>query len=93
MNLIHKKMLQQKINTFEFPSNEKFALAKDLLEKWKKALKDSDLEKTKENKNWMYIAAIMVAALLISQPSVILAPEIHSRLSTALKRLLLVKMI
>lgn len=48
MNLINKKLLQQKIVSFEFPSAEKLALAKKLLEGWQKALKDSDLEKTKE---------------------------------------------
>lgn len=48
MNLINKKLLQQKIHSFEFPSPEKLAKAKSLLEGWQKALKDSDLEKTKE---------------------------------------------
>ena len=48
MNLIHKKMLLQKINSFEFLSREKISQAKKLLEGWQKALKDSDLEKTKE---------------------------------------------
>lgn len=47
MNLIHKKLLQLKITSFELPNN-KFNQAKKLLEGWKKALKDSDLEKTKE---------------------------------------------
>lgn len=48
MNLINKKLLQQKIHSFEFPSPEKLVKAKSLLEGWQKALKDSDLEKTKE---------------------------------------------
>jgi len=48
MNLINKKLLTQKITTFEFPSAEKMAASKLLLEKWVKALKDSDLEGTKE---------------------------------------------
>lgn len=48
MNLINKRLLAQKIELFDFPSHEKLASAKKLLENWKKALKDSDLEKTKE---------------------------------------------
>ncbi len=48
MNLINKKLLQQKIHSFEFPTPEKLAKAKTLLEGWQRALKDSDLEKTKE---------------------------------------------
>ena len=48
MNLINKRLLQQKISNFEFPSPEKLAVSKKLLENWQKALKDSDLEKTKE---------------------------------------------
>lgn len=48
MNLINKKLLQLKIATHEFPDSEKMANARKLLEGWQKALKDSDLEKTKE---------------------------------------------
>jgi len=48
MNLINKRLLVQKIELFDFPSHEKLGSAKKLLENWKKALKDSDLEKTKE---------------------------------------------
>jgi len=48
MNLINKKLLQQKIHSFEFPHPEKLENARKLLEGWQKALKDSDLEKTKE---------------------------------------------
>lgn len=48
MNLINKKLLQHKINTFEFQNSEKLNECKKLLEGWQKALKDSDLEKTKE---------------------------------------------
>jgi hypothetical protein len=48
MNLINKKLLQQKVLTFEYPNAERQANAKKLLEGWQKALKDSDLEKTKE---------------------------------------------
>lgn len=48
MNLINKRLLAQKIQAFEFPTGEKQALTKKLLEGWQKALKDSDLERTKE---------------------------------------------
>ncbi|WKZ30397.1 MAG: N-6 DNA methylase [Candidatus Dojkabacteria bacterium] len=48
MNLINKKLLQQKMHSFEFPNAERLEIAKKLLEGWQKALKDSDLEKTKE---------------------------------------------
>lgn len=48
MNLINKKLLQLKIATHEFPDAEKMANAIKLLDGWQKALKDSDLEKTKE---------------------------------------------
>ena len=47
MNLINKRLLQQKMLSFEFPNSEKLANAKKLLEGWQKALKDSDLEKKK----------------------------------------------
>jgi type I restriction-modification system DNA methylase subunit len=48
MNLINKKLLIQKIQSFEFPTGEKQVLAHKLIDGWQKALKDSDLEKTKE---------------------------------------------
>lgn len=48
MNLINKKLLQQKLHSFELPNSESLANAKKLLEGWQKALKDSDLSKTKE---------------------------------------------
>jgi type I restriction-modification system DNA methylase subunit len=48
MNLINKRLLAQKIQSFEFPTGEKRALSQKLIENWQKALKDSDLEKTKE---------------------------------------------
>lgn len=48
MHLIHKKLLNQKIAAFEFPHSEKMENIKKFLEGWQKALKDSDLEKTKE---------------------------------------------
>lgn len=48
MNLINKKLVLQKIATFPFPDGEKKEGAKKLIEGWQKALKDSDLDKTKE---------------------------------------------
>ncbi len=48
MNLINKRLLAQKIESFEFPTGEKQVLSKKLINGWQKALKDSDLEKTKE---------------------------------------------
>lgn len=48
MNLINKKLLTQRIESFEFPTGEKEVLSKALIQNWQKALKDSDLEKTKE---------------------------------------------
>lgn len=48
MNLINKKLLLQRLHSFEFPNPEKLTQSKLLLERWVKALKDSDLEGTKE---------------------------------------------
>lgn len=48
MNLINKKLLIQRIESFEFPIGEKKQKAHSLIDGWQKALKDSDLEKTKE---------------------------------------------
>lgn len=48
MNLINKKLLQQKYNSFGFPFGEKSSEIKDLIEKWQIALKDRNLDKTKE---------------------------------------------
>jgi len=48
MNLVNKRLLAQKIQSFEFPEGQKMEAIKRLLEGWQKALKDSDLEKTKE---------------------------------------------
>ncbi len=48
MNLINKKILAQRILSYEFPNGDSYEKIKTLLENWQKALKDSDLEKTKE---------------------------------------------
>lgn len=48
MNLINKRLLAQKIQSFEFPTGENRSSSQKLIENWQKALKDSDLEKTKE---------------------------------------------
>src|ERR1035437_5349304 len=48
MNLINKRLLAQKIQTFEFPTGERKMSTQKLLDGWQKALKDSDLDKTKE---------------------------------------------
>lgn len=48
MNLINKKLLNQKVQSFEFPTGDKWEEIKKLITNWQKALKDSDLEKTKE---------------------------------------------
>lgn len=48
MNLINRKLLNQKIQSFEFPTGDKWEEVQKLIINWQKALKDSDLEKTKE---------------------------------------------
>lgn len=48
MNLINKKLITQRVLSFQFPDGEKMEAIKKLIEGWQKALKDSDLEKTKE---------------------------------------------
>ncbi len=48
MNLINKKLLQQKYASFEFPTGKKSEEINSLIDKWQRALKDSDLENTKE---------------------------------------------
>ncbi|PKN02847.1 hypothetical protein CVU76_02370 [Candidatus Dojkabacteria bacterium HGW-Dojkabacteria-1] len=48
MNLINKKLLQQKYTNFEFPTGKKLEEINTLIDKWQRALKDSDLENTKE---------------------------------------------
>lgn len=48
MNLINKRLLIQKIQDFEFPVGDKQTNIKKLIDGWQKALKDSDLDKTKE---------------------------------------------
>src|SRR5258706_14907223 len=48
MNLINKRLLTQKIQDFEFPTGDKQVDIKKLIDGWQKALKDSDLGKTKE---------------------------------------------
>jgi len=48
MNLINKRLLSQKIQEFEFPIDGKQDKIKKLIDGWQKALKDSDLDKTKE---------------------------------------------
>lgn len=48
MNIINKKLLQQKYNSFGFPTGEKHQKIKDLIDKWQFALKDRNLDKTNE---------------------------------------------
>lgn len=48
MDLINKKVLAQKMQNYEFPSGNKNEKITTLIKNWQKALKDSDLEKTKE---------------------------------------------
>lgn len=48
MNLINKRLLAQRILSFEFPIGEKQIEIRRLVDNWQKALKDNDLEKTKE---------------------------------------------
>src|SRR5688500_14594384 len=48
MNLINKRLLAQKVQAFEFPNGSKYEDISSLINNWQKALKDSDLEKTKE---------------------------------------------
>lgn len=48
MNLINKKLITQRVLSFQFPDGEKMEAIKKLVDGWQKALKDSDLEKTKE---------------------------------------------
>ncbi len=48
MNLINKKILSHKIQSYEFPLGEKLMQTNNLLDGWIKALKDSNLDETKE---------------------------------------------
>ena len=48
MNLLNKKLLQQKIATYEFPNGEQLEKIKKLIEGWQKAIKNSNLDKTSE---------------------------------------------
>jgi hypothetical protein len=48
MNLINKKTLQNKITHFQFPQNEELEKIQKIINAWQVALKDHDLDKTKE---------------------------------------------
>lgn len=48
MNLFNKKILNQRIASYSFPAGEKLEAISKLITGWQKALKDSDLSKTKE---------------------------------------------
>jgi type I restriction-modification system DNA methylase subunit len=48
MNLFNKKLLAQYIARYDFPHGEKLEAIQSTLSKWQKALKDSNLERTKE---------------------------------------------
>jgi len=48
MNLFNKKLLNQQIARFEFPSNKDLEGIQQRIKNWQTALKDSDLNKTKE---------------------------------------------
>lgn len=48
MNLLNKKILNQRIANFSFPKGEDAENISKLITGWQKALKDSDLSKTKE---------------------------------------------
>ena len=48
MNLFNKKLLTQQIARYDFPSGDKLQKIQAIIEGWQKALKDSDLGKTKE---------------------------------------------
>lgn len=48
MNLINKKLIQQKYANYEFPTGNKLQEINILIDRWQRALKDSDLENTKE---------------------------------------------
>lgn len=46
--LFNKKLLQNEINNFEFPSGERLEKIQKVINGWQTSLKESDLEKTKE---------------------------------------------
>ena len=48
MNLFNKKLLAQQIARYDFPSGDKLQKIQAIIDGWQKALKDSDLGKTKE---------------------------------------------
>jgi hypothetical protein len=48
MNLFNPKILQQRFANFDFPTGERAQLIAKNIAGWQKALKDSNLTKTKE---------------------------------------------
>jgi type I restriction-modification system DNA methylase subunit len=48
MNLLNKKLVLQKYSAYSFPEEKEYKKMRDLIEKWQYALKDRNLDKTKE---------------------------------------------